>query len=61
MTAQDNLWLRKIAENTGHSRWYIQRFRDMAARGADLAGEARMISRGRSRNPSAAATWDLRP
>jgi len=39
----DNLWLRKIAENPGHSRWYIERFRDMAASGADLAGEARMI------------------
>ncbi|UWP86883.1 class I SAM-dependent methyltransferase [Dactylosporangium fulvum] len=43
MTTQDNLWLRKIAEDPGHSRWYIQRFRDMAARGADLAGEARLI------------------
>lgn len=43
MTAHDNLWLRKINENPGHSQWYIQRFRDMAARGADLAGEARMI------------------
>jgi len=43
MTAEENLWLRKIAEDPGHSRWYIQRFRDMAARGADLAGEARLI------------------
>ncbi|MEU4240320.1 class I SAM-dependent methyltransferase [Actinoplanes sp. NPDC026619] len=42
-TEQDNLWLRMIAENPGHSKWYIQRFRDMAARGDDLAGEARMI------------------
>lgn len=40
---QDNLWLRRIEENPGHSRWYIQRFRDMAARGDDLAGEARLI------------------
>lgn len=39
----DNLWLRQIAENPEHSRWYIQRFRDMAARGDDLAGEARLI------------------
>jgi len=39
----DNLWLRQIAENPGHSRWYIQRFRDMAARGDDLAGEARLV------------------
>ncbi|MFT3898628.1 MAG: class I SAM-dependent methyltransferase [Gordonia sp. (in: high G+C Gram-positive bacteria)] len=27
----------------GHSEWYIERFRTMAADGADLAGEARMI------------------
>ncbi len=27
----------------GHSQWYIDRFRTMAAEGADLAGEARMI------------------
>lgn len=39
----DNVWLRKIAENPGHSRWYIDRFRAMAERGDDLAGEARLI------------------
>jgi SAM-dependent methyltransferase len=39
----ENAWLRKIAEDPGHSQWYIQRFRDMAARGADLVGEARLI------------------
>ncbi|WP_376771179.1 class I SAM-dependent methyltransferase [Rhizomonospora bruguierae] len=38
-----NGWLRRIAENPGHSRWYIQRFRDLAARGEDLAGEARLV------------------
>uniref|UniRef100_UPI003D8B07D7 class I SAM-dependent methyltransferase n=1 Tax=Gordonia sp. B7-2 TaxID=3420932 RepID=UPI003D8B07D7 len=27
----------------GHSEWYIDRFRTMAAEGADLAGEARLI------------------
>lgn len=27
----------------GHSRWYIDRFRRMAAEGADLAGEARLL------------------
>jgi SAM-dependent methyltransferase len=35
---------------SGHSRWYIDRFRRMAADGVDLAGEARlldaMVSRG---------------
>ncbi|WP_412741358.1 class I SAM-dependent methyltransferase [Krasilnikovia sp. MM14-A1004] len=40
---EENLWLRMVAENPGHSQWYIKRFRDMAAAGADLAGEARMI------------------
>lgn len=27
----------------GHSQWYIDRFRTMAAEGADLAGEARLV------------------
>ena len=27
----------------GHSEWYVDRFRTMAAEGADLAGEARLI------------------
>ncbi|MGV1038009.1 MAG: class I SAM-dependent methyltransferase [Candidatus Nanopelagicales bacterium] len=27
----------------GHSQWYIQRFRTMAAEGVDLAGEARLM------------------
>ncbi|MFT4199678.1 class I SAM-dependent methyltransferase [Gordonia sp. (in: high G+C Gram-positive bacteria)] len=27
----------------GHSEWYIERFRTMAADGADLVGEARMV------------------
>jgi SAM-dependent methyltransferase len=43
VTREENLWLRKIAENPGHSRWYMQRWQDMAASGADLAGEARLI------------------
>ncbi|GAA1766152.1 class I SAM-dependent methyltransferase [Nostocoides vanveenii] len=34
----------------GHSRWYVERFRALAAEGADLVGEARlvdaMVSRG---------------
>lgn len=32
-----------IEQNPGHSDWYIQRFRDMAAAGDDLDGEARLI------------------
>ncbi|OJF09693.1 methyltransferase family protein [Couchioplanes caeruleus] len=39
----DNLWLEKLAHDPGHSKWYIARFRTMAAEGADLAGEARLI------------------
>lgn len=39
----ENVWLRMLAENPGHSQWYIDRFAAMAADGADLAGEARMI------------------
>lgn len=27
----------------GHSRWYVERFRRMAAEGEDLAGEARLV------------------
>jgi SAM-dependent methyltransferase len=27
----------------GHSQWYVERFRSMAAEGADLAGEARLV------------------
>jgi 2-polyprenyl-3-methyl-5-hydroxy-6-metoxy-1,4-benzoquinol methylase len=29
--------------DSGHSRWYIERFRRLAAEGADLAGEARLL------------------
>jgi SAM-dependent methyltransferase len=39
----ENLWRRMVAENPEHSRRYIQRFRDLAAGGMDLGGEARMV------------------
>jgi SAM-dependent methyltransferase len=29
--------------STDHSRWYIERFRQMAAEGTDLGGEARLV------------------
>jgi len=32
-----------IEENPGHSSWYIERFRSMAAEGQDLDGEARFV------------------
>src|SRR4029450_12282131 len=31
------------ATEEGHSEWYVKRFRTMAAEGADLAGEARLV------------------
>ncbi len=39
--AELNKWQTGTTE--GHSQWYIERFRTMAARGVDLAGEARLI------------------
>jgi 2-polyprenyl-3-methyl-5-hydroxy-6-metoxy-1,4-benzoquinol methylase len=40
---QENLWRRQIEGNPGHSQWYIDRFRTLAAQGADLDGEARLV------------------
>jgi 2-polyprenyl-3-methyl-5-hydroxy-6-metoxy-1,4-benzoquinol methylase len=34
-------WITDTGPN--HSQWYIERFRDMAAQGVDLAGEARLV------------------
>lgn len=36
-------WTQIVAENPEHSRWYIERFRTMAAEGRDLDGEARLV------------------
>ena len=38
-----NRWLQQIERNPGHSQWYIERFRTMAAEGGDLVGEARLV------------------
>lgn len=38
-----NRWLQRIAERPDHSQWYVERFRTMAAEGADLDGEGRLI------------------
>jgi SAM-dependent methyltransferase len=35
--------MRIVAQDPNHSQWYIDRFREMAARGDDLDGEARCI------------------
>lgn len=39
----DNRWLQQLEKNPGHSDWYIERFRTMAANGDDLVGEARLV------------------
>lgn len=38
-----NLWLQQLHERPDHSQWYIERFRRLAAEGADLDGEARLV------------------
>ena len=40
---EQKAWMSIVAEDPGHSRRYIERFRDMAAAGHDLHGEARLI------------------
>ncbi|MHA7134257.1 class I SAM-dependent methyltransferase [Oerskovia turbata] len=41
--ANPTRWEQKTAVNPSHSTWYVERFRTMAAQGADLAGEARTV------------------
>jgi len=36
-------WIEITEQNPDHSAWYIQRFKDMAAEGRDLDGEARFV------------------
>ncbi|WP_205413105.1 class I SAM-dependent methyltransferase [Austwickia chelonae] len=43
MNREPSNWERIVAENPHHSHWYIERFRTMARRGDDLAGEARLV------------------
>ncbi|WP_035855505.1 class I SAM-dependent methyltransferase [Cryptosporangium arvum] len=40
---EENVWLRILAKDPGHSERYVQRFRRLAARGHDLGGEARFV------------------
>jgi SAM-dependent methyltransferase len=40
---EPSAWTRMTAENPEHSNAYIQRFRDLAAAGQDLVGEARLV------------------
>jgi SAM-dependent methyltransferase len=39
--AKPTRWVTDTSE--GHTEWYIERFRALAAEGADLAGEARLV------------------
>ena len=38
-----NRWINKLEQSPGHSDWYVERFRSLAAEGADLHGEARFV------------------
>jgi SAM-dependent methyltransferase len=40
---EPSMWTRITEENPEHSAAYIQRFRDLAAAGQDLVGEARLV------------------
>jgi SAM-dependent methyltransferase len=40
---EPSAWVRITQENPDHSTGYIQRWRDLAAQGMDLAGEARLV------------------
>lgn len=41
--SQPKSWMAIVADDPGHSAWYIERFRAMAAAGDDLHGEARLV------------------
>ena len=40
---EPSAWTRITQEDPGHSAAYVQRFRDLAAQGVDLVGEARLV------------------
>ena len=40
---EKSAWVRMTQEDPGHSAGYVQRFRDLAAQGMDLVGEARLV------------------
>ncbi|WP_317259731.1 hypothetical protein [Kocuria atrinae] len=35
--------MKQVEANPEHSQWYIERFRQMAAAGDDIVGEARLV------------------
>src|SRR5918997_6610303 len=40
---EPSAWTRMTQEDPGNSAAYVQRFRDLAAQGMDLVGEARLV------------------
>lgn len=36
-------WMKMVTADPSHSTWFVKRFRDKAAAGDDLAGEARLV------------------
>lgn len=40
---EQSIWMQKVTDDPQHSTWYVERFRDMARSGDDLAGEARLV------------------
>lgn len=40
---EQSRWVQKTLDDPNHSNWYVERFRQKAADGEDLAGEARLI------------------
>ena len=42
-TTEQSAWIRMTQEDPSHSAAYVQRFRDLAAQGMDLVGEARLV------------------
>ena len=54
MTRGPSLWDLQRAENPGHSKWYIERFRALGETGQGPGGEARLID---AMAPREGASW----
>lgn len=40
---EQSAWMNKVQDDPGHSSWYVERFRALAANGEDIVGEARLV------------------
>ena len=40
---EQSQWMQIVEANPAHSTWFVKRFRDMAAAGQDIDGEARLV------------------